>query len=106
MKRRLPATRKSRRYVRFKAYSEPKPDSEKIEKFITGAFKRYAGVSRFSSSNLKFIDGSYDCKTGEGILRVNRGFVDELRASLVVYSLGDGFVGIENCSGTINSLRE
>ena len=99
--------RESTRYLKFKIHSEEKIEiSEMVETFWESTIS-YMGVKDLSDANPWFIGNKFDEDEQEGVVRVNRGYVDDLRASLVmidVFESDKGFISIDNISGNISSL--
>ena len=107
MKPETPALRESQRYLKFRIHSEkPVELSEAVEAFWKSA-REYMGVKELSDAEPWFIANTYDAEVSEGIIRVNRSYEDELRASLIQIETAGGekvFFSIEKVSGSIDNL--
>ena len=107
MKPETPALRESQRYLKFRIHSEKSVElSEAVEAFWKAA-REYIGVKDLSDAEPWFIANRYSDDSSEGVIRVNRDYEKDLRASLVQVQEINGkkaFFSIEKVSGSINNL--
>ena len=104
MKNLQPSMRERTRYLKFKIHSEEKLEiSEMVEAFWESTIS-YMGIKDLSEANPWFIGNKFDEDEQEGVVRVNRGYADDLRASLLFISDINGnscYISVENISGSI-----
>lgn len=107
MKKEVPAERESQRYLRFKIHSESQVElGEAVEAFWKAA-EQYMGVRDLSDAEPWFIANKYSQEKQAGVIRVNREYEKDLRASLTfVDDIGDqdGFFFVEEISGSLRGL--
>ncbi|MFB6116746.1 MAG: Rpp14/Pop5 family protein [Candidatus Nanosalina sp.] len=107
MKPETPADRKSQRYLKLKIHSEQKIQlSEAVDAFWDAAIE-YMGAKDLSDAEPWFIANKFDEENSEGVIRVNRLYEEDLRASLtLIQEIGgeEVFVSIEKVSGSVKNL--
>lgn len=107
MKKETPAERENQRYLRFKIHSEdPVGLGEAVEAFWKAA-EQYMGLKDLSEAEPWFVANKYSQEKQIGVIRVNREYEDDLRASLTLADkIGgqDAFFSVEKVSGSIKNL--
>jgi len=104
MKNLQPAMKDSTRYIKFKIHSDKEIEiSEMVENFWDASIG-YIGVKNLSNANPWLIGNKFDQKNQEGVIRVKKEYVEDIRASLAMISeIGSSkaFISVEKVSGNI-----
>lgn len=107
MKNLQPSMKENTRYLKFKVHSEKNIEfSDLVETFWEDSIS-YMGEKGLSDASPWLIANRYDEKKQEGVVRVNRGFEDDLRAALTVINSIAGekaFIQIIKVSGSISRV--
>lgn len=107
MKSLQPSMRENTRYVKFKIHSEEKVEISEMVEAFWDATTGYMGVKELSDANPWIIGNKFDEEKQEGVIRVNREYVKDLRASLVLINSvasTEAFLSVEKVSGNISQL--
>jgi RNase P/RNase MRP subunit POP5 len=107
MKRKIPAERKSQRYIKFKIHSDTKHSLSDIVEEFWSSVHSYMGSKDASQAEPWLIANKFSRQSQEGVIRVNRGFEDDLRTSLILIDEIQGedvFLSTQDVSGTLKKL--
>jgi len=80
----LPSLREQNRYILFEVISENKADYPNISKAVIQSCKSYMGVVGFAKAGPMLIRNRWDQESQTGIVKVNRKYVDMVKASLAL----------------------
>ncbi|MFB6144981.1 MAG: Rpp14/Pop5 family protein [Candidatus Nanohaloarchaea archaeon] len=107
MKRLPPSQREKQRYLGFRIHSEDDLEIGDIVEAVWSSVLRYMGTKGAGESNFWVIGNKFDEESQEGVIRVRRDYVEDVRAALVTQkhlSGTDGFIEITGVSGSMKSL--
>jgi RNase P/RNase MRP subunit POP5 len=107
MKRKIPAERKSQRYIKFKIHSDIDHCLSDIVEEFWSSVHSYMGSKDASQAEPWLIANKFSRQNQEGVIRVNRGFEDDLRTSLILIDEVQGedvFLSTQDVSGTLKRL--
>ena len=105
MKRIPPAIQESQRYLKFKVRGEKKELGDVVEAVWDSAAK-FMGTKELSKADIWIIGNKFDEEEQEGVIRVNRGCEDSLRAALALDPVfEDAFFSIERVSGSVSGCE-
>lgn len=76
--------REQNRYIVFEVICDAKPGYNATKEAILGSCKYYMGAVGFAKASPMFIKNKWDDEKQEGILKVNRKYVDWVKASLAL----------------------
>jgi len=80
----LPSLREQNRYILFEVISEKKLDYPLIANTILESCKSYMGVVGFAKAGPMLIKNKWDKEKQTGIVKVNRKYVDWIKASFTM----------------------
>ncbi len=107
MKDLQPAMREDTRYLKFRIHSDQERSiSEVVEAFWSTAIS-YMGTKDLSKAQPWFIANKFDEEKQEGVIKVNKEYVAELRAALILvdaFGQDKSFLTVEKISGSVSSL--
>jgi len=109
MKRLPPAMREKRRYLRFRVRSENDFELGEIVDSFWDVVVDYHGVEGTSKIDPWVIGNLFDEGSQRGIVRVNKGHEDSLRAALCMLEEVDGedvLVEVEKVSGSLKKVKD
>ncbi len=90
------------RYVAFEAISEHKLSFNEVEKLIKASSLELFGLFGLAKAGIMLIRNKYD--NNKGVIRVNRKYVDYVKASLAMINKKDVVFRSIKVSGMINKL--
>lgn len=106
----MPSLREKKRYMVFEILSDKKIENPgMIAESIRKAALELLGAIDASKAGIMFLGEKYNAEKQKGIIRVNTGYLDKLRASLVlIKKVGNSNVTIKSisASGMINKAAE
>ncbi|MBW2994920.1 ribonuclease P protein component 2 [Candidatus Woesearchaeota archaeon] len=100
----LPSLREQNRYVLFEVISKNKLDYPSIAKTIMDNCKFYMGTVGFARAGPMFIKNKWDFEKQTGLVKVNRKYVDWLKASFALIKKirnNDAIVRSQKVSGIL-----
>jgi len=107
MKDLQPAEKQKTRYLKFKVHSDEKIGiSDLVDGFWKNAIN-FIGSKELSAASPWIIANKYDEETQIGIIRVNRDYVEDLRASMTLtekFNDKKGFFEVKKTSGSIRAI--
>lgn len=109
MKRLPPAIQEKQRYLRFRVRSKEDVEIGDVVNAVWNASLSYLGSKDSSQADFWVIGNRFDEEKQEGVIRVNHGSEDELRAAItMIEEIGGekGFIEILEVSGTMKSLED
>lgn len=107
MKNLQPAMKDSTRYIKFKIHSDEEIVLSEMVEVFWATTSSYMGVKELSDANPWFIGNKFNEKRQEGVIRVKREYLEDLRASLCLidqFSSNKCFISVKNVSGNITGL--
>lgn len=101
------AMRLKKRYIVFRTKSEAKVSENDVKSGLYAFLLRFFGEYGYSKLSYKLLQ--YDEKQGLGLIRCERGVLDEMLGALALVESLEGKKArtvVEGVSGTIKTLRE
>lgn len=109
MKRLPPAIQEKQRYLSFRVRSEMDAEIGDVVDAVWKASLNYLGSKDSSKADFWVIGNRFDEEKQEGVIKVNRGSGDDLRAAITMIDrIGGekGFIEVMEVSGTMKSLED
>ena len=103
-----PSQRKSYRYLKFRVHSEKKVDTGEIVDAVWKSTLKFLGTKEAAETDFWLLGDKYGEETQEGVIKVRKNKLDELRASLTLVNEVSGeevFIQVIKTSGSIKSLN-
>lgn len=107
MKRLPPSIQEDTRYLKYKIHTERTPDFADVVNSFWDTLLNEVGTIELSKAEVWIIKNQYDEEEREGVIQVNRGMEDRVRAALIfLEEVGnqDAFIEIKRTSGAISNL--
>lgn len=105
----LPASqRKSYRYLKFKVHSKEIVDTGDIVEAVWNSALKFLGTRGAAETDFWVLGNKFNEENQEGVIKVRRDKVEELRASLTLvsgFSGEEGFIEVTKVSGSLKSLN-
>jgi len=104
----LPSMRERKRYVAFEVSGDRDFSFESVRKSVLDSAFSFLGFKGLSKCSLHVMSNFWDSKSGRGVLRVNRGCLDDVKSCLLLVSGVDGVeasVRSVLVSGSLKSLK-
>lgn len=107
MKDLQPAMRPDTRYMKFRIHSEKKIEISDVVNSFWRISISYMGTKELSKAQPWLIANKFNEEKQEGVIRVNRQHLEDVRASLTLlnsFETVEGFITVEEVSGSISNL--
>lgn len=105
----LPSEREKKRYLVLECISEKGFDFPNIERAIGNAVKEYIGLLGKAEAGVIFLKNTFDQKNQRFIIKVNRAYLNKVRASLLLLKDIEGKKALVRsvfCSGSLKKVKE
>lgn len=109
MKNLQPAMRDKTRYLKFRIHSEKDVELPEFVNSFWDTAIDFIGSRTLSDASPWIIANKFDEENQEGVIRVKRGRVDEVKAVLTLirdFNEEDGFVEVLKVSGAVRGVSE
>lgn len=105
MKQIPPAIQESEHYLKFRVNGEEKELGQVVDSVWTSVTE-FMGVQGASEADIWIIDNKFDEDAQNGVIRVRRDKVDDVKAALTLRPgfEDDSFISVERVSGTMSGL--
>lgn len=103
-----PSQRKSYRYLKFRVHSDKNVDTGEIVDAVWTSVLKFLGSKGAAETDFWLLGDRFDEEKQEGVIKVRRERVEELRASMTLineFSGEEGFIEVRNVSGSLKSLN-
>ncbi len=105
----LPSEREKKRYLVLECISKKGLDFQTIKEGVQSAIKQYIGLLGEARAGVLFLKNTYDEKNQRFIIKVNRAYLDKVRASLLLVKTLNGEKALIRsvfCSGSLKKAKE
>lgn len=103
-----PSQRKSYRYLKFQVHSDQKVDTGEIVNAVWSSTLKFLGTKGAAETDFWLLGDKFNEEKQEGVIKVRRNKLEQLRASLALvneFSGEEGFIEVINVSGSLKSLN-
>lgn len=103
-----PAIREDKRYLKFKVHSEESVEFGEVVDSIWDNCLEYLGTKDTGKANHWTIKNQFDEESQEGVIKVEKSFVEDLRAALLFtdsFNGKEGFIEVKRVSGSLKKLQ-
>lgn len=103
-----PSQRKSYRYMKFEIHSNKEVEIGEVVDAIWDSALELLGTQGVAEADFWFLGDKFNKEEQEGIVKVKRENLDDLRAALTLlntFSDKEGFIEIKKVSGSLKSLN-
>lgn len=103
-----PSQRKSYRYLKFRVHSEENVDTGDIVDAVWKSALKFLGTKNVAETDFWLLGNKFNEEKQEGVIKVRRDKLEELRASITLiseFSGEKGFIEVTKVSGSLKSLN-